>query len=244
MEQIQNAPVSESSDAPVTEAVVEAPAETKKEETVSELLGTKTETTKPKEVKMVPEAVLIEVKKELKALKKSIEEGATKKEVAADIKALADKHNVDESFLEELSSIMRSSSKAELEAELASKLAPIQAKERQEKIDKAFSKAFKKALENAPEYEGIVNKEVIKTLSLDPKNADKTFNQLIEESYGHLVTGKKTIDYSSGSNRSDSSTVDMARAKSDGEYFKKVMADPVLKKQYNDGLTSRLSSML
>jgi hypothetical protein len=245
MEPIQNASASESSDATVTEAVVETPVvETKKEETISELLGTKTEPVKSKEAKFVPEATFLEVKRELKALKKSIDDGATKKEVSADIKSLAEKHNVDESFLEELSAIMRSSSKAELEEEIASKFAPLQAKERQEKINSAFEKAYAKAIGVTPEFEGIANKEVIKTLSLDPKNADKTFNQLIEESYGHLVTGKKTLDYSSGSNRSDNTTVDMVRAKSDGEYRKKVLSDPVLKEQYNKDITSRLQNVL
>lgn len=244
MAEMQNAPVSESSDATVTEAVVETKVETKTEETISEALGTKQEAPKVAEPKVVPEAVFLELKRELKDLKKSIKEGATKKEVSADIKALAEKHNVDEGFLEELSTVMKSTSKAEFEEELASKLAPLQAKERNEKIDNAFAKAYAKAIANAPEFEGIANKEVIKTLSLDPKNADKTFNQLIEESYGHLVTGKKTIDYSSGSNRSDDSTVDFAKAQSDGEYMKKVMADPNLKKQYNKDLASRLSSVL
>jgi hypothetical protein len=244
MDQIQNAPVSESSDAPVTEAVVETPqVEAKTEETISEVLGTK-ETPKAKEPKTVPEAVFLEQKRELKALKKMIEDGATKKEVAADIKSLAEKHNIDEEFLNEFVATVKESSKAEFEAELASKLAPLQERERGEKIEKAFDKAFKRALNDAPEYEGIVNREVIKALSLDPKNANKTFNQLIDESFGHLVTGKKTIDYSSGSNRSDGATVDMAKAKSDGEYFKKVMADPVLKKQYNEGIDGRLASML
>lgn len=242
MEESTNAQASESQDATVTEAVAETKVEAKKEETISEVLGTE-EKPKAKEPKVVPEAVFLELKKELKTLKKSIEEGATKKEVSADIKSLAEKHNVDEGFLEELSAIMKSSSKAELESELASKLAPLQAKERQEKIDKAFDKAYKKALADAPEFEGVVNAEVIKTLSLDPKNANKTFNQLIEESFGHLVAGKRTIDYSSGSNRSDN-TLDMAKAKSDGEYFKKVMADPSLKKQYNEGINERLASML
>lgn len=245
MDQIQNAPASESSDATVTEAVVETPqVEAKTEETISEVLGTKQEKPEVKEPKVVPEAVFLDLKKEFKKLKKSIEEGSTKKEVAADIKALAEKHNVDESFLEELATVVRNTSKAEVDAEIASKLAPLQERERGEKIEKAFDKAFKRALNDAPEYEGIVNREVIKALSLDPKNANKTFNQLIDESFGHLVTGKKTIDYSSGSNRSDGATVDMAKAKSDGEYFKKVMADPVLKKQYNEGIDGRLASML
>ncbi len=240
-----NAPAPELSDATVTEAVVETPVvEAKIEETVSEVLGTKEPKTEVKpEVKMVPEAAFLELKKELKTLKKSMTDGATNKEVAADLKTLAEKHNVDQGFLEELAEVMRKESKSDFEEELASKLKPIEEKDRQVKIDSAFENAFAKAIAKAPEFDGVVNKEVIKTLSLDPRNANKTFNQLIDESYGHLITGKRTLDTSNGSSRTET-TVDMAKAKSDGDYFKKVMADPVLKKQYNEGLTDRLATYL
>lgn len=248
MEEPKIAPVVESTEeaTTVTEAVVETPAaETKTEETISEVLGTKeptVEVTKP-DVKMVPEATYLELKREFKALKKSIADGATNKEVSADLKSLAEKHNVDQDFLEELAEVMKKESKSDFEEELASKLKPIQEKDRQVKINNAFENAFAKAIEKAPEYQGIVNKEVIKTLSLDPRNANKTFNQLIDESYGHLVTGKRTLDATGGSSRVET-TVDMAKAKTDGEYFKKVMADPVLKEQYNKDLPNRLSTYL
>jgi hypothetical protein len=242
-----------------SEAAVETPGtentpapkvETKKEETIGEALGTgKTEPVKAKEPKMVPESVLIEVKKELKELKRSIEAGSTTKvEVATDIKALAEKYGVDEAFLNELGTLMYSKSKADLEEEINQRLAPLQeqvtGKDREEKINKAFDRAYANAIKQAPEFEKIANKAVIKALSLDPKNAHKTFNQLIEEAYGHLVTGKRTLDPAGGGGRSETGVVDMARAKSDGDYFKQVMADPILKKQYNENLTGRLSSVL
>lgn len=246
MEQPNVAPVAESATAtPVIPETVEQPKAEPKTETISEALGTEPETAAPiKESRMVPEAVVIELKKELKALKRSIDNEASPKQVSSDIKTLADKHNIDSEFLGELVATIREDSKSDFEANLSSRLKPLEEKERSTRIDSAFETHFARALEISPEFKGVVNKDVIKTLSLDPKNSQKTFNQLIEESYGHLVQGKRTLDASGGNSRTDTSTVDLARAKTDGEYFKEVMANPALKKQYNDQLTNSLSSYL
>lgn len=221
----------------------EVKPEPKAGETIGEVLGNPAP--KPKEVKMVPEAVFLDLKKELKELKRAIKEGANKTEVSADLKALADKHNIDEGFLRELVSTVQSENKAEFDKELEKRLKPFEEKDRSAKIDKAFESAFNRAIEQMPEYAKIVNKQVIKTLSLDPANASKTFNQLIEEAYGHLISGKKTLDPIGGNNRPiNNGTLDMDRAKKDPEYFRQVMADPNLKKQYNEQLPERLSSVL
>lgn len=247
MQENINAPEVEPETSPVAEAVAETKVEAKKEETISEILGTQEEP--KKEVKMVPEAVLLDVKRELKELKKSIKEGTSeKKEVNATLKDLADKYSLDSEFLSDLkeslmADLKGSESKSEVEEKLTSKLQALEDKERLEKIDAAFQKGLGKALEQAPEYEKIVNKEVIKALSLDPRNANKTINQLIDEAYGHLVVGKRTIEPANGSSRNDN-TIDMDKVNTDKEYLKKVLADPVLKKQYNEGLVNRLSSVL
>lgn len=235
---------------PTEPAKTEAAPETQKTEpvkevTVSEALETTTPEPAKAEPRVVPEAVFLEVKKELKDLRRSIEQGATKSEVSADLKSIADKYDLDENFLGELSSFIESKSKAKFEEEFSSKLKPIQDKEKAEKIDKAFTEHFSKAMENMPEYEGVVNKDVIKSLSLDPINANKTFAQIIEESYGHLVTGKRTMDSSSPqAGRSDNTEVDFDRAKKDPKYYSEVMANPVLKKKYNENLTDRLYTAL
>lgn len=245
MEQPNVAPVVEPVTTPVIPETVEQPKAEPKMETISEALGTEPETAVPiKESRMVPEAVVIELKKELKALKRSIDNDATPKQVSSDLKTLAEKHNIDEGFLGELVSAIKEESKSDFDVNLSARLKPLEEKERNARIDSAFETHFNRAMEISPEFKGVVNKEVIKTLSLDPKNSHKTFNQLIEESYGHLVQGKRTLDASGGNNRNETTTVDLARAKTDGEYFKEVMANPALKKQYNDQLTNSLSSYL
>ena len=96
-----------------------------------------------------------------------------------------------------------------------------------------------------PEYSGVVKEDVIKALSLIPANSSKTFTQLIEETYGHLIQGKRSIDSSSNKNsKNDSGDVDIQRAYKDPAYFKEIMENPVLKKKYNESMSDRIASIL
>lgn len=160
----------------------------------------------------------------------------TAKQVSTDLKAIADEYGVDESFIEKLSETFEARADAKTEA----KLQPLREKERQEKIETNFTGAFDRAMAQLPEYSQIVNRNVIKTLSLDPVNKNKTFVQIIEEAYGTAVTGKKTTERATPRVASVGGDLDYNRAKSDNDYFKEVMADPILKKQYNDKLFSTL----
>lgn len=227
----------------------EAQSAEAKAETVGELLN---QNLPEKKDESVPLAKFLEMKnenkamaKQMKELQKSIEAGASKREVTADLKALSDKHGVDADFLQEFADAVRAKAEAELDERMESKLKPIEEKEKAKKIDAAFNEHYAKALEQVPEYEGIVNKDVIKTLSLNPANANKTFIQIIEASYGHLIKGERSLDAaSSRAGKTDNTEVDVDRAKKDSKYFNEVMADPNLKKKYNDTLTNRLSSFI
>jgi hypothetical protein len=86
--------------------------------------------------------------------------------------------------------------------------------------------------------------EVIKTLSLDPKNSNKTISQLIEETYGNALPGKRSIEQNKPGGSKESGEIDFDRAKKDGSYFKEIMADPGLKKKYNDNLIGRVGGHL
>lgn len=234
----------------ISEVVGEVPEKVAapQEETVGEALNTQP---KKEEARVVPEAVFLEIKKEnkqlakdLKELKTSIEAGATNKEVSTDIKALADKYGLDEANVELFQDFAKTV-RAQVEQEVEGRLKPLADKERAGKLDDAFNKHFSKAMEQMPEFESIVNKNVIKTLSLDPANANKTFTQLIEETYGRAVPGKRTLDTASiRAGKNDSLDVDVAKAQKDPEYFKEVLANPILKKKYNDSLIGRISSQL
>lgn len=224
---------------------VEAPAEVKKEETIGEALRTEKES-EVKEPKMVPESVLIEykkesksVRKELDALKKSIEDGSTKKEVSQSLKEIADKHNVDANFLNEFATAVKKEAESDADEKLSQKMKPIEEKASAEKRDKIFEEHYDKTLAEMPEFAKIINKDVIKTLAFDPKNANKTFAQIFQDSYGHLVTGKKTLEPTTARGGKEDATIDLAKARRDTEYFKEIMADPELKKKYNEDIAIR-----
>lgn len=125
-------------------------------------------------------------------------------------------------------------------AKLAQKLERIEEKERREALEATFMKHFNTALENAPEYKDVVNVEVIKALAFNPANANKTYKQLLEEAYGNALTGRRTIETSTPRGGAKDGKVDMDLAARDAAYRREVLADPELKKQYNQGLTDRV----
>jgi hypothetical protein len=214
-------------------------AETPKEEsqpTISELVEKSEPVEKPR---VVDEHVFVAEKKarkaaerELKALKESIESGASKKEISEDIEEIAEKFDVDKEFLQDFATTVEQ----KLDAKYASKLG---AKEKEEKYDTAFKKALDVALERGPEFADIVNPEIIKSLSLLPKNANKTVSQLLEETYGNALSGKRTIETTKPNGGRDPEPLDYDKARRDGEYFKEVMNDPVKKAEYNKLMLQR-----
>lgn len=158
---------------------------------------------------------------------------------AGDIASLAMEHNVDPDFLQKLAGALE----AKAEAAVRARLAPLEEQEKARRMNEAFTAGFKRAIEQMPEYKGIVNPEVIRTLSLDPKNAKKTFSQLIEETYGGAIPNKRPIDAARPGSR-DTGEIDHDRARKDSEYFNSIMANPAAKKKYNDELTARIGKYL
>lgn len=208
---------------------------------------------KPKEVESVPLSTFLDEKNGRKQAEKnaeqaaakiaeleaSIKNGATKSEVTDDIAAIAKEFDVDVNFLSKLASAMTIKTKKEVNDETEAQLKPLKEKERQEKIDAAFKKGFNAAMEKMPEFEKIVNPEVIKTLSLDPRNADKTFTEIIEETYGNALTGRRTTERTTPGGGKEPAPLDYNRARKDTAYFKEVMANPKLKAEYNAKMIER-----
>lgn len=161
------------------------------------------------------------------------QESMSSAEINLNLQSLADQYNIDPKFLSGLAKAIKEETNSEWEERISSTLKPFQEKEKQEKLDAAFDKGFKKAMENMPEFEGIVNPEVIKTLSLNPSNKDKTFRQLIEDTYSNALQGRKTVETSTPRGGADPQKLDYELAKTDTAYFKQVMADPKLKAEYN-----------
>ena len=153
------------------------------------------------------------------------------------LEKIAEEHDVDIGFLNELAKNLKSSLKEEMKTEMK----PIYERENQEKINKIFKEHFKRTLEAMPEYKDIANKDVIKKLSLLPENSNKTFAKILEESYGHLIKGKKTLESPKGGKEEPIGEIDYRKAVTDTKYYEKIMANPELKKRYNENLPSRLN---
>lgn len=211
--------------------------EAPKTKTVQELIG---DEEKPQ---TVPLKTFLETKKDLKKeiaeLKTQLENGASKKEINLDLEKIAEKYDVDPKFLEELSSVIYAKAKGETEEKLNSELRPLKEKERADKIEKVFGEQFDMAMETLPELKSVVNRSVIKELSLLPQNGNKTFQQIIEETYGNVVTGKKTMESSTPRGGKDFD-LDMTKV-NDPEYFNQIMANPELKKKYNENIQNRIN---
>lgn len=220
--------------------------EQNKEVTAGEALGNSTTEVKPKveEPRMVPEAVFLELKKDLKTLQKQVASGdTTKSEISQSLKDIGEKHDVDPGFLQELASAIRSESEAEFNKKLEKELEPY--KEQGRKIsaserEKVFNEHYNKTLEALPEFKDIAQKEVIKALAMDSANANKTFAQIFELAYGHLVTGKRTLDTPKSGSGKDITEIDFEKAAKDSDYYATIMANPVLKAKYNEELPKRL----
>lgn len=218
----------------------------KAEPTIGEALGE--DKKEEDKTSTIPEAAFLDEKKGRKAaekevarLKKLIEDGGSQSEITADINSIADEFGVDPKFLTKLTKSIEARVRKETEEEVSSKLKPFEERDRNDRIGKIFNENFSKAMEKMPEFKDIVNPEVIKTLSLDPKNSRKTFTQIIEETYGNALPGKRTIEQTKPAGGKEPGEVDIDKARKDPAYFAEVMSDPQLKKKYNEGLAQRIT---
>lgn len=123
---------------------------------------------------------------------------------------------------------------------LAQKLEQLEGDKRTADLNKVFESNFNATLEKHPEYKDIANVEVIRQMAFNPANANKTYRQLLDEAYGNAVTGRRTIETTTPRGGAKDGSLDMNRARTDTAYRHEVLADPVLRKQYNEGLTDRV----
>lgn len=225
------------------EVVEKTPEDTQpktNEQTIGEVLDT---TPKDEPKPTVGLDKFLEIKKENKKLAQAVKDleakvnaGATTDEVADDLNELAEEFDVDKKFLSKLEKKIES----RIESKFESKLKPLTEEKTAQRIDKAFNEHFNKTIEEMPEYANIVNPDVIKQLSLNPANGKKTFAQLIEETYGNAIGGKRTIETSKPTGRNEPEAIDFDRARKDTKYFNEIMANPSLKQKYNSSIESRL----
>lgn len=194
-----------------------------------------------------------EMRKDLTSLMDSIKSGATERETRDEIAELAKNHDVNPEFLKTLvatieknvSKKFETAGKGKKEAKAddgddddsddqdeGEKVSP-------EKVNTIFNTHYDKIIDRMPEFAEVVNKEVIRELSKLPSNSNKTLTQIIEDTYGKTLTGKRTIDSGKPGAGKEAKPIDYARAKKDTDYFLEIMKDPDLKREYNANLISK-----
>lgn len=195
----------------------------------------------PKE--SVPLAVYLEEKKERKALEKSVADlqkkvaqGATSAEISDDIATIGEKYGVKPEFLSDLTSAITSRVKGEAKKETDALLQPLRAKE----LDEALNQHIQNALEELPEFKDIANVSVIKALAKDPANAKKTFSQLLEDTYGKAISGKRTVETTTPNGGKEPEPIDYVKASKDNNYLTEILKDPAKKAEYNKNLHKRM----
>jgi hypothetical protein len=177
-----------------------------------------------------------ELKRELEDLKSRIDDGASKREVSADIRALADEHNVDPEFLERFAEAVRHKTEEVVEA----KLKPLTEREALNRREQLFQQHLDATLKEMPEYKDVINVNILKQLAFNPANAKMTFKQLLEATYGNVVgTERKTIETATPRGGAKSQPLDYDKAQGDTAYFNEIMGDPDLKRQYNEEMLRR-----
>lgn len=165
-----------------------------------------------------------------------------KAEVQEDLESIADEHNLDATVLGRVAKAMEARALKSVEE----KLAPLTAREEQVKRDKAFETMFNRAIEQNPEYAEVADKEVLRQLAFNPGNAQKTFSQLLNDTYGKFVTKpeKKTLETTTAGKTDAIESIDYKRAQTDSEYFAKIKADPALHAKYNEETLKGLTRIL
>jgi len=214
-------PEQEVKTAPETTANNEQVADTVAEPTVADLHKEETTVVAP-EKKRVDSVPIARLNKEIERRK---EAEAQLKELRGELSEDPEVDNVDDN--------------PEVK-KLAERLETIEQKEKVAKMEAGFAIGLEKALQNAPEYREVVNVSVIKALAFNPANANKTYRQLLEEAYGNAITGRRTVETTTPRGGAKDTTLDRKRAEKDAEYRREVLADPELRKQYNEGLTDRV----
>ncbi len=165
-------------------------------------------------------------------------------EVNEQLRKLAEEHNVDETFLTKLVSTVRTATKSEIKEELEKdynpKLAKLEQERKLEQAEKKFDAIFSKSLKDMPEYDGVVNKEVIKALAFNPANGKKTLPQIIEEAYGSAIQGRKSIESSHPSREAETPNI-VNPTKEDWE---KIEADPKAKEDWSKSTEQTLRQFM
>lgn len=187
----------------------------------------------------VPLHVVIDMKKEIRELKRQLsEKSITTKDFDDEVTALQDKFNVDGEFIEEMLSV----AEKRAEQRLAPKIQQISQKEQAQKVAQALDNLYENSIQANPEYADIANKDVIMELAKNPANKGKTMSQILEETYGRVVQkGTRTLEKTTPGASKDT---DYDFDNMDSEQEREVLNDPELSKKYAEHNMKYIKNLL
>lgn len=180
----------------------------------------------------VPLSVFLEVKDEIKLLRKKLDEpGTPSKPNDVDLDRIAEKYDVDPDFVSELFEAVKANTVKEVEGKYTPVLEAQEAERQAKKFDEAFNKHYEKALEDMPGYAELnIDREAIKAMSLTPQYRKKTIPEILESLYGNVVPGKATTENARSGAENVSDVIDFATMTD--EQRMKVINDPTLAPKY------------
>lgn len=203
------------------------------ESTLGELLdkseddGSQTVPVKDNNGETVPLSAFLDIKKEVKKLQKQLSEKTiTDEEVGESLNELLDSYDVDPKFVKSFLKIAKEEARKELQPEIDN----LRNKDRATNVQSTLKKMLNDSITRNPEYQEVVNEDVILQLANDPKNRKKTMSQLIEETYGKVLErGSRSIETQTGG-RNKPSEPDFNKMTESEE--SEVYKDPELRKKY------------
>jgi hypothetical protein len=192
------------------------------------------------------EAQIETLQAEIQRLQQNTVSGMPVGQINDSIKALAEKYpDVSPEFISEVISTATTVSakqiRQEIEKDYSPKLEALERERTAEKMDQRFTQLFTKTIKDMPEYKGIVNKEAIKALALNPANKSKTMAQIIEETYGNAIIGKRSIEPAHASREPEAPNTDNPSTPEDWD---KIERDPVARKKWAENAQADLQRYL
>lgn len=181
---------------------------------------------KPKSDETVPLKKYLDLKNDVKTLRKEIERLSDDKPNLSkeDLDKLADEYNLDKNGVKKLVSVIKNETLKEAEK----KIAPILAERQKEQSEKNFEKVFKeKTLKKYPHLAD--QKEKFKRMVMSPDFMDMTEEQIINDYFPATKKDDSPETGSKGGAKGDE-VVDFSKMTT--EQHQRVLKDPVLREKY------------
>lgn len=219
---------------PVQEGTVEA--EVKKNE------ETQTKNEGKADAETVPLSVYLELKEDMKDLKKTIKEskGSEKSTVTVEgVSELAKKYpDVSQEFIEDMLSAATSTATKKVEEKYTPIIEKQEQERRQADFDRAFDNLFEGAIKDNPDLPSNIDKDLVKTLALTPKYKNVPVADILVKMYGSAPAGKTSSENDA---RSSADRVEdiVSFDKVTAEQKSAIMADPKARQKYFTWLDSQ-----